>query len=224
MNEDVNQPKQDDIEVSNSFPNASGPLSNQDLMLSADSPYEEPHVPYLPLPSESTRQTNPTSAVGSLRAAPPSSSLPANTVPTTPKIGGIGVLVGGILGALLGGVVGLSTGASPVMWGGIGAVVGGGIALLLYVVPEMDVSWLLAEGLCEGLAEVFTCCLTSAILVIVCVVTISGLLLWQNVLLAALAGGSIVTMLLIRVSCALLKHGLAKRRVSRNPLVYRISL
>jgi len=97
MNEDVNQPKQDDTEVSNAFPNASGPLSNQDLMLSADSAYEETHVPYLPLPSESIRQTNPTSAVGSLGAAPPSSSLPANTVPTTPKIGGIGVLVGGIL-------------------------------------------------------------------------------------------------------------------------------
>jgi hypothetical protein len=45
MNEDVNQPKQDDTEVSNAFPNASGPLSSQDLMLSADSPYEETHVP-----------------------------------------------------------------------------------------------------------------------------------------------------------------------------------
>ena len=224
MNEDVNQLKQDDTEVSNAFPNASGPLSKQDLMLSADSAYEETHVPYLPLPSERTRQTNPTSAASSRGAAPPSSSLPANTVLTTPKIGGIGVLVGGILGALLGGVVGLSTEASPVMWGGIGAVVGGGIALLLSVLPEMDVSWLLAEGFSEGLGEVFTCCLTSAILVIACIVTISGLLLWQNVLLAALAGGSIVTMLLIRVSCALLKHCLAKRRVSRNPLVYRISL
>ena len=86
-----------------------------------------------------------------------------------------------------------------VMWGSIGAVVGGVIALLPYIVSEGDVPWLLSEGLSVGLDGLFDCCLTSAIFVIASIVMIGGLLFWHSLLLAALAGGSIMTMLLILV-------------------------
>jgi hypothetical protein len=49
MNENVNQPEQDLTQVGTPFPGRDGPLSQQDPALSADSPYEETPLPYLPL-------------------------------------------------------------------------------------------------------------------------------------------------------------------------------
>lgn len=181
MNENVNQPKQDSTEASNTFPSVSGSLSNQDPLSSAESPYEETHIPYLPLPSESQQQPSPALGVGDSKGADnPSPSLSEDTATTSPGRSGVGVLIGIVLGAILGGVFGHVTGGSPLMWGSIGAVVGGVIALLAYVVSKEEVPWLLGEGLFAGLGEGFDCCLTSVILVISSVVTISGLVLWLN--------------------------------------------
>src|SRR5262245_33874004 len=66
MHENVNQPEQDLTQLDNPF--SSGPLSQQDLALSVDSPYQETHVPYLPLPSESPQPKSP-SLEADLRAA-----------------------------------------------------------------------------------------------------------------------------------------------------------
>ncbi len=207
MNEQVNQPEQDNSQISNALLSIAGSLSNQPAVPAADSPnesspYEDSPVPYLPLPSKSTPQSSPSSGAASQGADSSSSSLPAEPAATSSRIGGVGVLIGIALGAALGGVFGHFTGGSMVMWGSIGAVVGGVIALLPYIVSEGDVPWLLSEGLSVGLDGLFDCCLTSAIFVIASIVMIGGLLFWHSLLLAALAGGSIMTMLLIGMSLA----------------------
>lgn len=181
MSENVDQPKQERTEASNAFPSVSGSLSNQDPLSSVESPYEETHVPYLPLPSERNQPPSPAPGVGDAKGADnPSPSLSADTAPTSPGSSGVGVLIGIVLGALLGGVVGHFTGASLVIGASIGAAVGGVLALLPHVVSEVEVPWLLSEGLSAGLGEMLNCCLTSAILVVGSVVTISGLVLWQH--------------------------------------------
>jgi hypothetical protein len=210
MNENLNQPEQDSTQDRTTFPGISGSLSNQDAVPSADlpngdSPYEDSPVPYLSLPSKSAQQTSPPSGATSQGADTSSSSLPADTAATSPSTSGIGVLIGVILGALLGGMFGHVTAGSVLMWGSIGAVVGGVIALLPYVLSQEVVPGLLMEGLSTGVDELFHCCPISAILVVVSVVTISGLLLWQSLLLAALEAGSILIIMLIGVSFALLK-------------------
>jgi hypothetical protein len=102
-----------------------------------------------------------------------------------------------ILGAILGGVVGHAIEGGGVLGtvggGSIGAVVCGVIA---HILPE-DERELLLKGL--GWLD---CCLTSVVLVVASVVTIAGFLLWHSLLLSALAGGSIMTMMLIVLSIA----------------------
>lgn len=104
------------------------------------------------------------------------------------------VLWSALGGAILGGVVGHAIGGGvlgTVVGGSIGAVVCGVIALIL---PE-DVREFFLKGL--GWLD---CCLTSVVLVVTSVVTIAGFLLWHNLLLAALAGESIIVMMLIGLS------------------------
>jgi hypothetical protein len=212
MYEDLNQTEQDTTEV-----RASELLSSQDRSLVADWAYEETHVPYLPLPSASSPQKNTSSGANNMQSAvPPSSSLPADS--TEPKAGGGGggVLLAVILGALLGGVLSLVTGGSLMLWGSIGVAVGGGMALLSELFSEEAGSWLLLQGLDVGLDEVFNCCQISALLVVGGVVTIGGLLLWQNLFLTTVVGASIIVMMLIGWSFALLKRFLGKGSAYRN--------
>jgi hypothetical protein len=219
MNNNLNQPEQDDTQVGHPFPISSGPLSSQDPQSSADGlhedfkEYEEPSVPYLPLPSESPQQpasrTSPAPGADSQAAGPPSSSPPDDTVATSPWEKGAVVLMAAVLGAILGGVVGHARGGSlvwgVVVGGSIGAGVFGVLALLSDGHPRTryDEDWL------SLLFDLMWCCPTSAVLVVASVVTIGGFLLWHGLLLAALAGGSIMLMMYI----GLLNHFLAKRRV-----------
>ncbi len=56
------------------------------------------------------------------------------------------------------------------------------------------------------------CCSFFAILVVASIVTIGGLVLWHSLLLAEVAGGSIMTVILIGWCLALRNHFLAKRK------------
>jgi len=129
---------------------------------------------------------------------------------------GVVVGVGVVVGAIVGGAVGHANGGGQVLLetaivGVSGAVVGGGIVLLLLgavqAVRWHHWTWLDAlEVLVGVLGE---CGLPSAVLVVASVVTIAGFLLWHSLLLAALAGGSIVIVMLIGLSvvAALYKAG-----------------
>lgn len=203
MNNNLNQPEQDDTQVDNPFPIIDGPLSNQGPEPSADrlheefKEYEEPSVPYLPLPSDNPQQpawrTSP--AAVSQAADSPSSSPPGDTTVTPPMSERVvSVLFGAILGAILGGVVAHASGGSLV----VGVVVGGSIGAVVVVgviaLIQSD-AWDAWEVL-GGLAQFLDCCLTSAILVVASVLMIGGLLLWHSLLLVALAGASMMLMLI----------------------------
>jgi len=120
-------------------------------------------------------------------------------------------VVGGVLGAILVGVVGSVAfpGGSPLMWASLGAVVGVVIPLLSSFFSEDDEPWLFL-GLMQGL-DASNCCGHFAILIVAGIGTIGGLLLWHNWLLAALAGASVIVMILISWFFVLLKHLLAKK-------------
>lgn len=227
MNNTLNQPEPDDTQIKNPFPIIDGPLSNQEPEPSPDrqheefKEYEEPHVPYLPLPSDSPQQpawrTSPTPAADSQAADTPSSSSPGDTTvtPLTSEGGaGVFVLVGAILGAILGGVASHASGGSLVVGVVVGLIIGAVIGVIALI--QFD-AWGNALGgaweALEGLALFDDCCLTSVVLVVASVLMIGGFLLWHSLLLAALAGGSIMTMILIGWSFALLNQFLAKRRV-----------
>ena len=63
-----------------------------------------------------------------------------------------------------------------------------------------------------GLFEALDCCSVFGVLVLASVVMISGFVLWHSLLLAAGAGASILTLLLLGWSSTLRKHFLAKRK------------
>ncbi len=63
-----------------------------------------------------------------------------------------------------------------------------------------------------GLFEALDCCSVFGVLVLASVVMISGFVPWHSLLLAAGAGASILTLLLLGWSSTLRKHFLAKRK------------
>lgn len=82
----------------------------------------------------------------------------------------------------------------------IGVIVA--IVLLLIGLLTGNLDWL----------DALDCCSFFAILVVASVVTIGGLVLWHSLLLAEVAGGSIITAILIGWCLALRKQFLAKRK------------
>lgn len=102
-----------------------------------------------------------------------------------------------VLGVLGGGLL-YATGRGALL-----GTVGGGIVGVIVVVGLM---WAIVTGVAQGnwqFLEMFNpldCCSFLGILGVSSVVTIGGILLWHSLLVAALAGGSIMTMLLLVVS------------------------
>jgi hypothetical protein len=151
--------------------NHSQVLSTQSPTRGDDSPYEEIHIPYLPLPGTNSQQTNTFSRSKDGREAVP---------PSEPKSGmnDGGILFVIILGALVGWALSAVTGGSPLLWGGIGAV--GGAVLALFSTFFSDGRWLFfidPGSLDVDLSELFHCCSISAIFIITIVITIGVLLL-----------------------------------------------
>ena len=129
---------------------------------------------------------------------------------------GVSVLIGVVVGAIVGGVGGYIAGGSPVsvaVCASISAVLGGVIALTPLTTLLGGLGEVLLEGLGEALLgclfeALLNSCLSFAFLVVVSVVTVAGFVLWHSLLLAALAGGSIIIMLIgLSVVAALYKAG-----------------
>lgn len=87
----------------------------------------------------------------------------------------------------------------------IGVIVVIVIVLLLIGLSTGNLDWVDVLGALD-------CCSFFAILVIASIVTIGGLVLWHSLLLAEVAGGSIMTVILIGWCLALRNHFLAKRK------------
>ena len=93
MNEHLNQPEQNSIQVGNPLPGIYGSPSYQDPAPVADSPndfepYEETFIPYLQMPSESAQpawQTSPAPVADSQVADSPASSPPGDTAATATR-------------------------------------------------------------------------------------------------------------------------------------------
>jgi len=201
MSENFNQPQQDPNELSETFPSISSSLLNQDSLSSTVSPYEEPPVPYLPLPSEIEQPASPSPEPDDSQGEESTSfSLPPDTGALSPGKAGMGILVGIVLGAILGGLCGHIINASVPMWVGIGTVVGGVIGLLPSLLGEGDGSWLLLEGLSVGLDGGFDCCLTSMLFVVAFILVVGGLVFGHGLLLAALLEGGSTALRLFWVS------------------------
>jgi hypothetical protein len=79
------------------------------------------------------------------------------------------------------------------------------IVLILIAVLAADSDWL-------NVLDVLDCCSFFTILVAASLVTIGGLVLWHSLLLAEVAGESIMTVILIGWCLALRKQFLAKRK------------
>jgi len=76
----------------------------------------------------------------------------------------------------------------------VGGSLGAGVCGLIGLEPRTLWSFLV------NLGDLLECCSNLAVLVVASVVTIGGFLLWQSLLLAALARGSIIVMMLIGLS------------------------
>jgi hypothetical protein len=200
MHENRDQPEQDPTKV-----NPSRIGSQEEPSPSADSGYEETHIPYLPLPDIPPQQKSVSAGSDHMQeAAPLSSSQPTSTA--EPKMHGGAVLLGAIFGALLGGVLSVVTKGSLLQWGGLGAVGGAVLALLVPLLSEGDWPFLLDFGGLEvALSSALDCCSISLLLLLIPVITVGGLLLGHNLLLAAEVGASLLVLILIRMSFALLK-------------------
>jgi peptidoglycan/LPS O-acetylase OafA/YrhL len=78
-----------------------------------------------------------------------------------------------------------------------------GILLIIALVALLAVGlWSINTGTWPELLQLLECCSFLGVLGVTIVVTISGFLLWHSLLVAILAGGSIMTVMLIVLSIA----------------------
>lgn len=106
--------------------------------------------------------------------------------------------------AVLGGVLLYATGRGALLVTLLGVVAVATVivgVLWVIVTAARQGNWQVLGWLSQGLANV-GCCPFQFVLGVTSVVTIGGLLLWHSLLVAALAGGSIMTMMLIVLSVA----------------------
>jgi hypothetical protein len=109
------------------------------------------------------------------------------------RIGIIAVIVGAIIGAVVG--YSIVQSALGVVLGAVAgaAIVLVGIAMMVFIPGEI---WMALGGL-GNLAE---CCSSFAVFSLAGIVTLGGLLLWHSLVLAALAGVSVMTVLQLALS------------------------
>jgi hypothetical protein len=102
--------------------------------------------------------------------------------------------------AVLGGVLLYATGRGALLGTLVGVIVG--------VIAVVGLLWVIITGVAQGnwqFLEWFAmggCCPFQFVLGVTSVLTIGGFVLWHSLLLAALAGGSIMTMMLLVLSVA----------------------